>query len=323
MDGKPLLESLRETKQVETIESWETSTGAHPDGMHSGSAAMSKEEAAAIIDQFVALGYIDPPDKDADKAVAQTNRENRWNLARSYLYAGLIDKAIPELERLVDEAPERIDFMVTLANCLQYCGLIPEAEALITYAMPDDSNSEAVLHTRAEVARARGDTAKALEHLQKLAALDQEVRACGGAMTAGRYLTLGATYAKLRRWDEAIGYYRKGLETDPELARAHLGIAHCLLRLHRYDDAVDSAMAPSSWSTISAGRTSCWRWRCPLRTHRAHDRRRYHGACATCRCTIDRIACWRRRTRRSAGTSSRRNSIASRRSRSQLSAKTA
>jgi predicted AlkP superfamily phosphohydrolase/phosphomutase/tetratricopeptide (TPR) repeat protein len=242
MDGKPLLGALRQVQQIDTIESWETRAGTHAGGMHSGSAEMTREEADAIIQQFVALGYIDPPDRDADKAAAQTDRENRWNLARSYLHAGAIELAIPVLERLVDEMPDRRDFTLTLANCLQYCGFLEEAEQLIGAALPDDPRNEAVLHTLAEVALAKGDVLGALERLDQLAALDDAARASGGAFTTGRYLTLGATYSKLRRWEQALENYRKALAVDPELPRAHLGIAHCLLRLRRYDDAVEAAL---------------------------------------------------------------------------------
>lgn len=242
MDGKPLLGAFRQVEKIDSIESWETRQGSHPAGMHSGSAEMTKEQADSIIQQFVALGYIEEPDKDADKAAAQTDRENRWNLARSYLHGGAIELAIPVLERLVDETPDRRDFTLMLANCLQYCGFLEEAEQLICAALPDDPRNEAVLHSLAEVALAKGDVDGALKRLDELAALDNEARASGGAFTTGRYLTLGATYSKLRKWNEALEQYRKALAVDKDLARAHLGLAHCFVRLRRYEEAVDSAL---------------------------------------------------------------------------------
>lgn len=243
MDGRPLLEAFREVDHIDTIDSWEQRTGDHPDGMHTGSAEMTKAEADAILQQFVALGYIDPPDDDSDRAVTQTRRELQWNLARSHLHAGELYDAIPILEKLVEESPERRDFTITLANCLQYCGLLEESEQLILAALPDDQQNEAVLHTLSELALRNGDTERALEYLKKLEALDQKERASGAMLTAGRYLTLGATCSKLRDWTRAIKHYRHALRVDPELARAHLGIAHAQLRLKKFEAAVDAALS--------------------------------------------------------------------------------
>lgn len=242
MDGRPLIEAFKQVGNIETIDSWESRKGEYPDGMHSGNVQMTRDQADAILEQFIALGYIDRPDKDADKAVAQTNRENQWNLARSHMRAGEIHLAIPILEVLVDESPDRRDFTLTLANGLQYYGLNAEAEALIRSAVPNDLDNEGALHTLAELALSRGETDVALDYLARLAAMDPAVRASGAGLTSSRFLTLGATYAKLRRWTDAISNYEKALTVDPELARAHLGIAHCHLRMRRYEKAVESAL---------------------------------------------------------------------------------
>ena len=61
-------------------------------------------------------------------------------------------------------------------------------------------------------------------------------------LTAGRYLTMGATYSKLRDWDKAIQAYQRSLKVDPDLARAHLGIAHARLRQRQFDAAIDAAL---------------------------------------------------------------------------------
>lgn len=242
MDGRPLIEAFENVDRIDTIESWESRAGEYPDGMHSETSEVTSEQANEILEQFIALGYIERPDSDTDKAVAQTRRESRWNLARSHIHAGEIDLAIPILESLVDEMPERRDFTLTLANCLQHYGLADEAEQLILAAMPEREQNDAAMHVLAELALTRGDTESALAYLKNLEALDQEMRAAGASLTTNRYLTLGATFAKLRDWSSAIENYRKAIEIDPDLPRAHLGMAQCRLRLRDYAGAVDSAL---------------------------------------------------------------------------------
>lgn len=242
MDGRPLIEAFERTDRIDTIESWETRDGTHSAGVHSDTADVTREQADAILEQFIALGYIERPDGDTDKAVAQTKRESRWNLARSHIHAGEIHVAIPILESLVDELPERRDFTLTLANCLEYYGLAKEAEQLIFAALPTREDNDAALHVLAELSLTQGDTTAALDYLRKLEALDQNVRSSGATLTTNRYMTLGATYGRLRDWKSAIENYQRAIEIDPDLPRAHLGIAKCRLRLRDFEGAVESAL---------------------------------------------------------------------------------
>ena len=68
--------------------------------MHPADMRMDPAAAQAVIQQFVALGYIQPPSEDEGKAVANAVREGKFNLAREYLDARQPMQALPLLEEL-------------------------------------------------------------------------------------------------------------------------------------------------------------------------------------------------------------------------------
>ncbi len=87
------------------------------------------------LQQLVDLGYIDPVDGDRDKVVADTVRELEYNLARSYMDAGLHAEAIPILEKLGARWPDQPRFGVQLATCLQAVGRFAEARVALEQAV--------------------------------------------------------------------------------------------------------------------------------------------------------------------------------------------
>ena len=243
MDGRVLSEVLTSPDEVSFIESWETREGDHPNGMHPDNARMSVEDSQAILDQFVALGYIDPPDEDKDKAAINAQREAKWNLAASFIDAGQIDQAIALLAELADEYPDRKDIVVTLANCLQGIGLLEEAKAISLAAMKHDVDAAAANHTLAEIALADGNAEEALKYLEQLPELDGESQQeFSEFYQLGRALTLAGTYRKLRQWDKALENFLKVLELDPDHVRAVHGACEIFLKLKRNDEALDYAL---------------------------------------------------------------------------------
>ena len=61
--------------------------------------------------------YIDEIPEDNSIAVAETNRENDWNMARAYMYAGKAEQALSLLEKCYHAQPFRSDYAQVLANC--------------------------------------------------------------------------------------------------------------------------------------------------------------------------------------------------------------
>ena len=95
----------------------EGDSGEHPPGFN-----ISAEESQAAIEQLVALGYIDAPDEDSSKAVANCTRELEYNLARAYMDADMHGEAAPILHRLYREYPVELRFGIKLASALQSLG---------------------------------------------------------------------------------------------------------------------------------------------------------------------------------------------------------
>ena len=129
MDGQPLLDIFDSAPDPQTIPSWEDipgATGQHLDGANMG-AAESKE----TMEQLIALGYIDRPDKDTSVAVENCQRELDYNLARAFMDGSRFGDAIPLLNKLYNRYPLEFRFGLQLSNCLQAMDRKAELELLI------------------------------------------------------------------------------------------------------------------------------------------------------------------------------------------------
>ena len=85
--------------------------------MHSGDERLDPTEAKAVLDQFVALGYIEKPDEDKQKALDRSITELNYNLAVSYMDGRRPRRALPLLKELHKEKPEDSRFTRQLAQC--------------------------------------------------------------------------------------------------------------------------------------------------------------------------------------------------------------
>src|SRR5208337_5409555 len=83
MDGRVLVQAFEQTPEITRIPSWENEPGEC--GMHPADLRMDPAAAEAVLQQFVALGYIQEPNKDQAKAVEVAVREQQYNLACMYL----------------------------------------------------------------------------------------------------------------------------------------------------------------------------------------------------------------------------------------------
>jgi hypothetical protein len=77
MEGRVLEDVFTEKRDVESIPSWESSSGTARTRV-----PLSQTANRALLDQFVALGYIDEIPEDNSMAIAETHRENDWNMVR-------------------------------------------------------------------------------------------------------------------------------------------------------------------------------------------------------------------------------------------------
>ena len=170
MDGQPLLDIFEEAPELKTIPSWEDcagDTGEHPEGK-----AIDPSESKEALEQLVALGYIEPPDEDTGKAVADCQRELDYNLARSYMDAGMHGEGIPLLLNLYKNYPLEFRFGIQLANCLRAMGRLNDLETIV-----NDLNARwrvAATEARKRVREIALVTRERREHWRELKKIDDE-----------------------------------------------------------------------------------------------------------------------------------------------------
>jgi predicted AlkP superfamily phosphohydrolase/phosphomutase/tetratricopeptide (TPR) repeat protein len=128
MDGRVPVTAFEQPPEVERIPSWEQLPGEC--GMHSADMRMDPEAAKAVLEQFVALGYIQQ-EKNQGKAIESAVRESKYNLARVYLHSARPAKALPLFEELVKEKPEELRFLEHLASCYYSLGRNGDARKII------------------------------------------------------------------------------------------------------------------------------------------------------------------------------------------------
>jgi tetratricopeptide (TPR) repeat protein len=244
MDGKALVEALDEPVEIERIPSWESVPGAC--GMHPADLAQDPATSRALLQQFVALGYIDQPDEDDERAAENAEREASYNLARSLLDARRPAEALPLLERLHSLDPKRMMVTLTLANCYFSLGKLAETRALAEILAQDKEAGIGALGQKQArivpqidllmglVCLVEGKPEEALLHLERVEALDQRLRHL--------QQSLGRAYLKLRRFDEAERAFRRELEIDDDDPASHHGLGIALLNKRRNEEAAEHCL---------------------------------------------------------------------------------
>lgn len=229
MEGRVLREAFAEPPEVHSIPTWEDA--GEPTARRS---SLSAADQQAVLDQFVALGYLDAIPDDPSQAAAATEQENHWNLARACMHGGRLEQALPLLEDIYFQHPERADYAQTLARCQMRLGLLDEAEAAIDCCLDSFGQTETAHLIRANIALEKKDYSAALHYLdivRERAPRELQV------------LTLLArTLQKLRRWDDCTTTCRTMLEADPDNAAARLGLARCALAQKQPEAAMEQAL---------------------------------------------------------------------------------
>jgi len=274
MDGRPLVSAFERPPEVRTIPSWDDVPG--DDGTHPADLAIDPAEAQEAIRQLVALGYIEKPDEDREKAVEGTLREQRYNAARAYMDANRHAEAAADLEELVAHWPDQHRFGVDLVACYQALGRAPEARRALDELLerrtkssvqateklrvwqeehPDTKPGELEQKERRELGDLRAQASRnpfAIEYLQGVQFLSE-----GDAETAlayfqnaeiidprapGVHLQKGRVFLEMKQWERAEASFRAALDIDRENAAAHLGLCWSLLRRRRNQDAAQAAL---------------------------------------------------------------------------------
>jgi predicted AlkP superfamily phosphohydrolase/phosphomutase/tetratricopeptide (TPR) repeat protein len=115
MDGKVLINAFEDQTVVPPIASWDEVPG--EDGRHPPWKQYDGAATVESLQQLINLGYIAPPGDDARTTVTATIVENRYNLARALLDAGMPDKAAEILQELIAQDPEQGRYHLHLFQC--------------------------------------------------------------------------------------------------------------------------------------------------------------------------------------------------------------
>jgi predicted AlkP superfamily phosphohydrolase/phosphomutase/tetratricopeptide (TPR) repeat protein len=280
MDGTPLMgmfdEAAAAASSPPSIPSWEDVPG--DAGMHPPDRHMDTAQCREALDQLVALGYIEKPPDDASEAVETTVRELDYNLARSYMDAGLHDQAIPLLARIWGKWPNEHRFGIHLAFCLEVMGRTAEQRRVVETILSrrakdaEQAREEIQAITEAEAGKEPAPELPLQEQrrrhrLMGLATLNPYVlhymmgsvchaegendKALNHLNRARRadprnlsvHLLTARVYLRMKRWGDAEREFESIIQTDPGNAQAHLGLAMSYLPRRRYRKAAVAAMA--------------------------------------------------------------------------------
>jgi tetratricopeptide (TPR) repeat protein len=206
--------------------------------MHPEDVRMDPVAAQAVIQRFVALGYMQPLSEDQTKAVEMAVREQQYNLARSYLDARRNQDALPILKELVKKWPDEARFAQHLAQCYMALRRRAEAKEILENLIANPPKPRVREKREKDEGEAAGGEA-----------VDRE-RADGGLKEekAGKTaeapkerpwadLLMGVIQFEEGNMDEALAMLLKAEQFDPRLPDLHLRIGHVYLRQKRVDDA--------------------------------------------------------------------------------------
>lgn len=235
MDGRPLLEIFQAPPEVQTLPSWEEVPG--PAGMHAEEQPLPAEDAEALIDQFVALGYIDDPGQDKEAQYRSAEVESKYNLARNYLFAGLPDRAVELLEEISFADPWETRFITALVQAYQAAGYRDQAVRLIERAFDVETTPHLLMQLIWAELQWAGDGRD-----QRVEEILQQVENRNSRLPS-LMNRLGVLYLRQSRWEDAERVYRKALEQEPESAEAWQGLSRVYCRQGRNQETVDAALA--------------------------------------------------------------------------------
>ena len=231
MEGRPLLQAYEEFYQPKYIPSWEKEEGG---GMHPEEQREDPHESIEALNQLVALGYIDPPDPDKEKAVQNCQREQKYNLAQIHSQAGRPAEAMKILKELVSENPNEARFALHYAqNCFESKDLAECQRVLEEILNHPKAHAPANL-LLGNLHLAKGNIDEALKYLQ-------QAESFKGRMPI-LHCQIAQIYHHMKHWDKAEEALNKALQIDPDCAEAHDGMAATLIQQKRYEEAAESAL---------------------------------------------------------------------------------
>ncbi len=246
VDGHVLAQCFEEKIKPEMIDSWENVEG--KDGMLPDEVQEDPFAEQAVMEQMIALGYIEPPDEDNAKNVERTVREAQYNLARAFFDADRSDKALTILEKLHKDLPNQRRFAFHLAKCYQRAGKLKECREVIEKII---ENEQRKAKETAEELKKDRETGKDKKEKQKNSDKKETKEEKKARLEAEEILKekrdfvskaqldllQGSLLMAEKKNDEALEFLLKAEKAEPRLPSLHQQIGRLYLRMKRWDAA--------------------------------------------------------------------------------------
>ncbi|WP_197531201.1 alkaline phosphatase family protein [Posidoniimonas corsicana] len=219
MDGRPWLEVLTDATPPRVISSWDDVDGAS--GMHPPDYEMDPVDAAGVLQQLVALGYVEAPSSDTVATVRSTQTTLEVNRALSLMDANDMPAAAAAWRQLLEQA-ELTPVLeeacrVELAHCCLRLGRFDECRQILRGILNRSPSAPAAAYRMMQLCVSQGSYGEALEIYD---------RADPDVADSGPFLVLaGQAYAATDRQSDAVSAYSRVLEADPDNALALAGLA--------------------------------------------------------------------------------------------------
>jgi predicted AlkP superfamily phosphohydrolase/phosphomutase/tetratricopeptide (TPR) repeat protein len=232
MDGKALIQAFETPPTVERIPTWEDIPGEA--GMHPPDLREDPVAAQQALQQLVDLGYIQPPNADAQKTVRQVIDHLQFHLGLSLLHYGSPLEAVKIFEGLLSTHPGDKQYGFPLAQAYFRANNLPQARAILEKFLDQNENLPGMELMLGSLLQAEGNTEAALVHLHKAEKLAPALPEL--------HLRLGSAYLAGRQFKQAESAFRKVLEMDSDHAEACYGLSVALMRLNKLEESVELAL---------------------------------------------------------------------------------
>jgi predicted AlkP superfamily phosphohydrolase/phosphomutase/tetratricopeptide (TPR) repeat protein len=233
MPGRVLAEAFAEQPAVSQIASWEDEPGEA--GRHGPDVRVAPTDMNLLIEQLAAIGYVDRDMLGGADAATATRREQDWNLARALLDAGRPEQAVPLLEQICKDWPDRIEFGMALADALSRLGALDEARTLVEAIVQQRRDTPQGRYLLGRIAAQQDSGEEALVHLR--AAADSPL-----AREPSLHTQIGFAALTAGNAEEADAAFARATELDAFYAPAWTGRAASAIRRRRWDDAEAHAL---------------------------------------------------------------------------------
>jgi tetratricopeptide (TPR) repeat protein len=221
MEGRVITEAFQDPAQTQFIPTWE----------NSGTPGQSRtclnvQQSQDLLLQLINLGYIEKFSSVPSRAIIETEHENKWNLARTYLHLGDYKSALSLLEECFEAIPDRPDYAQALAQTQLTLGLTEEARQTLDTCVKIFGNTFSNNILRGQLEIQKGNHQAALDHLELIHTLVPDHPQI--------LEILCRCSVALNQWDTAQDSALKLRAINPDSYQSHLTLARYALH-HKAD----------------------------------------------------------------------------------------